>query len=152
MARGIIRRTIFLPKYWPLQDLMFPQQSISEHLLMVHDMEGDGEPECDESRRQLLMFSEELEEAVEVRRSSNGNVIFEINLGGIPVGYRQEISAQPTLREILETAWDVLSDCTADTDHWTIGWYATHVLIKPWIAEDGEDKILIRCVHGIDQS
>jgi hypothetical protein len=126
---------------------MYPQQSVSEHLLIVHDMECDGEPDCDGIRQELLTFSEELDEAVEVKRSPNGDVIFEIDLGGIPLGYRQEISVQPTLREILETAWNVISDCTVGSETWMSDWYATHVLIKPWIGEAGEEKILIRCVR-----
>ena len=140
MARDNIRRTIFLPKYWSLRDLMYPQQSVSENLLIVHDMEYDGEFDCDERRQELLTLSDELDEVVEVTRSASGNVVFEIDLGGIPLGHRQEIAAQLTLGELLETAWDVITDCTGGTESWISDWYATHVLIKPWIGEAGERK------------
>lgn len=43
--------------------------------------------------------------------------MFEIDIGGIPIGYREQISNTPMLREILETAWDVISDCTVG-DNW----------------------------------
>lgn len=105
MARDNIRRTIFLPKYWSLRDLMYPQQSVSENLLIVHDMEYDGEFDCDERRQELLTLSDELDEVAEVTRSASGNVVFEIDLGGIPLGRRQDIAAQLTLGELLENAW-----------------------------------------------
>lgn len=53
---------------------MYPQLAISEHLLDLHDAEGDGEQDTEDRRRELIMFSEELEEPIMLKRSPAGDV------------------------------------------------------------------------------
>lgn len=144
MSKNQPRRTFFLPQCWPLSDLMEPHRSVSESLLVLHDMAGDGEVDCDYARQTILTFSDELHYLVELTRSAEGDIIFEIDLDGVPLGYRKEVNESPTLAELLESAWDVAADCTVGTD-WMDSWYATHLLIAPWSGKDGENKVVVRC-------
>lgn len=148
MVEDNVRKTIFLPKWWTLKDLMDPQQAISELLLGLHDEEGDGAADCDDRRWELLTFADELEQAIDIKCSSEGSVIFEININDIPLGFRKEINLNPTLQKILEDAWDVIDECTVGADSWMYDWWATHVIIKPWLGRNGEDKILIKCIKA----
>src|SRR5260221_4972074 len=105
------RRTFFLPKYWTVRDIMYPQETLSQCLLAVHDEEGEGggdaDGEHDKMRWELLTFLDELEQPVIINRSPEGDVIFEIDLDGVPLGHRHELGEAPILAEILEIAWDV---------------------------------------------
>lgn len=152
MQNDNIRRTFFLPRCWLLKDIMYPQQSVSECLLTLHDEEGErgdgAEEEYDQVRWELLLFSEELEQPVTIDRSPDGDVIFAIDLDGIPLGMRHEIREEPTLREILEIAWDVVAECTLETDSWMSNWYTTHVVIKRWAGRNTEDQVAVRCVRA----
>jgi hypothetical protein len=128
---------------------MYPQQSISENLLILHDMECDGEFDCDERRQERLTFSDELDEVVEVTRSARvATSSSRLTLEESRLATRQEIAAQLTLGELPDTAWDVITNCTGGTENWMSDWYATHVLIKLWIGEADKEKLLIRCVRG----
>ena len=150
--RERIRRTYFLPRYWKLENIMHPEEAVSRHLLGLHDDEGESDGSNDEEydtwRWELFVFSDDLEQIVEINRDPDGHVTFEIDLDGIPLGCRHEISDKPTLGEVLEVGWDVAAECTVGWNSWMYKWYVTHVVIKSRTGRPAGDEILIRCTRA----
>jgi hypothetical protein len=138
------RRTVFFPQRWLLGDCVHPLEEISKLLTVVHDMEGDGEPECEDIRRALLAFADELEAPLEFSRRSDGSALFEIDLGGIPLGCQHEVDASPLLCHVIEMCWDIVANATINTD-WMNDWYTTHLAIIPG---NGGDKLLLRTTRS----
>ena len=73
-------------------------------------------------------------------RRSDGSVLLEINLDGIPLGCQHFVDEAPRLGDLIELMRGLVAESTTSTE-WMQSWHATQLVI---IAGHQGDKVLLR--------